>query len=123
MRATIVLDGGGRFQVSGRSVETIARTQFGKRATVRPVHDDLLNPPTFTWTVVEWRPKVDAYMTLGRIVVDNADAPRRAPGRPRMVERRIPIGFPADVLADVEAAAKAAGSSISAEVIRRCREI
>lgn len=122
MRATIVLDGGHRFRVTGKAVESIARTQFGKRAVVTPVHDDLINPPTMTWTVMEWKPKCSAYAVLGRIVVDNLDAPRRAPGRPRTVERRIPIGFPADVLADVEAAAEAAGTSISAEVVRRCRE-
>lgn len=47
---------------------------------------------------------------------------KRGPGQPRRVERRIPIGFPADLLAELEAL-KESGAirSISAEVIRRCR--
>lgn len=47
--------------------------------------------------------------------------PKRGRGRPRTVERRVPIGFPADVLADVEREAAERGTSVSAEVVRRCR--
>ena len=46
---------------------------------------------------------------------------KRGRGRPRTVERRVPIGFPADLLADLEASAERAGSTLTAEVIRRCR--
>jgi hypothetical protein len=49
------------------------------------------------------------------------EPPKRGRGRPRTVERRIPIGFPPDLLAEIEAAATTAGTTITAEVIRRCR--
>ena len=49
------------------------------------------------------------------------DPPKRGPGRPRFVERRILVGFPAEVLADVEREAAERGTAVSAEVVRRCR--
>ena len=70
---------------------------------------------------MEWVDAVNAHSVLGRIITDNAETPKRGRGRPRTVERRLPIGFPADLLAELESAAEAAGTTITAEVIRRCR--
>ena len=118
MRAVIVYDGGGREDVTGRTVESIARTHFGKNATVRPIHSDLFNPPTTTWTVMEWKAQVNSYSVLGRIVTSN-----RGPGRPaktsegtsNVLVRRLP----ADVKAEIEAAAQAAGRTLSEEIAMR----
>jgi hypothetical protein len=50
------------------------------------------------------------------------EPPRRGRGQPRRVERRISIGFPADLLAELEALRESGAiPSISAEVVRRCR--
>lgn len=80
MRAQIARDGHDRQDVTGRTVDSIARTHFGKNAVVRPVHDDLVDPPTTTWTVIEWWPEDaggNTYSVLGRIITTN-----RGRGRP-----------------------------------------
>ena len=120
MRATIILDGGTREQVTGRTVESIARTRFGRRATVRRRHDDLIDPPTTTWTVMEWVDAANAHSTLGRIVTDNPEPPKRGRGRPRVSDVRIVISIPSVLLAEIDAAAQAAGRSRAEEIRQRC---
>ena len=48
-------------------------------------------------------------------------APQRVRGRPRTTARRITVGLPAEVLADVEREAEARGTTLSEEIVRRCR--
>jgi len=65
------------------------------------------------WTRLDgWTAVVDGH---------RADIARNRPGQPRRIARRIVIGFPADVLADLQQAAGARSTSVSAEVVRRCR--
>lgn len=45
--------------------------------------------------------------------------PKRGRGQPRFVDTRITIGLPGDLLADIDAAAQAAGTTRAQEIRRR----
>lgn len=120
MRARIIVRGKVT-EVTGRSVESIARTHFGRDAEVTRDHSELHDPPTTTWTVSTPAQYPGGGRPVhGRIVTDN-----RGPGRPAkpregtadVLVRRMP----ATLKADLEMAAKSAGRSLSDEILHRLR--
>ena len=121
MRARIIVRGQTE-DVTGRTVESIARTHFGRDAEVIPEHSELFDPPTTTWTVVSPAPHPGSGRPVhGRIVTDN-----RGPGRPvkpragtaDVLIRRMPLALKAEI----ESSARGAGRSLSEEIINRlCR--
>jgi hypothetical protein len=114
-----ILDGGEPRDVRGRSLESIARTHFGRDAEVRCEHSDAVEPGVVRWTVLRPTLGGSAYTIIGRIVTH----PDRSPGRPakptegtsNVLVRRLPD----DLKAELEQAARTAGRSLGEEIIRR----
>lgn len=104
---------GETYRTTGRSVDSIARREFGRKVQVRPEHSEAFDPAVEVWMVT----RTDEYGThvLGRIVAPG----RRGRGRPPIGEPLPGVAVPAHVKAAVEAEAMARGVKVS----QVCREV
>ena len=55
-------------EVRGKSVESIARTHFGRRVEVQREHDDAWKPTVIRYTVLRYDKRLNANHVLGIIV-------------------------------------------------------
>lgn len=121
MKARILRGGpdGTDLDVTGRTIESIARTRYGRDVQVRQEHSDLTDPGVIRWTVTRWVEAANAHSVLGTIVTWPT---RPGPGRPPKHDEptvRFPLRLPKSVHAEVTATAATSGRSVNDEITRR----